>query len=397
MLGIVPLILTATVLSSACFASDPPELPRLPINISSHSAKFFESLLAGRVWVFNSHGAPAAIHFTQEHQATGCWKDSSSPSFVRPFRYMDWQIGTPNNRTSLQLTEHGPGGSNPTHAMVIIYDPRTGRLHAEQFSADTETWHVNRDGWVQDHWPAVLSGKCSPLSLPADLPINQHQDSLDWNHFKRASSPLRNHPGSRYSYIGATGLGASAGQPTMTPQQVKDYERLMHGVIGVTHYDRRFVFVAFQASRPSQLWLVDDHDDIVEIGTVTPVPGRDLNVVRWRGSFSDYAYRARFPIPVRPTPRRHPAFRMMSELVASKRPVTIGHPGASPSAFVFRPAGKLHSASGAGAWWISEGEVKLKINDEVAGYPWREFASAAGWKPPHPPAPPPFSLEIVGE
>ena len=397
MLRIVSLILTATLLSSACFASDTPGLPRLPINISSHSANFFESLLAGRVWVFNWHGAPAAIHFTREHQSTGCWTGRSSTSFVRPFRYMDWQIGTPNNRTSLQLTGHGPGGYNPIYAMVIIYDPRTGRFHAEQYSGNTKKWHINWDGWIQDQWPAVLRRTCSPLSLPPDLPINQYQNSLDWNHLKRASSPIRNHPGSQYSYIGATGLGASSGQATMTPQQVNDYERLMHGVIGITHYDRRFVFVAFPTSSRSQIWLLDDHDDIVEVGTVTPVPGRDINVIRWRGSFPDYSYRVRFPIPVRPTPRRHPAFQMMIELVASKRPVTIEHPGSSTSAFVFRPAGKLHSASGAGAWWISEGEVKLKINDNVAGYPWREFADAAGWKPPHPPAPPPSNLEIVGD
>ena len=391
MLRIVSLILTATVLSSACYASDTPGLPRLPINISSHSANFFESLLAGRVWVFNWHGAPAAIHFTREHQATGCWTGRSSTSFMRPFRYMDWQIGTPQNRTSLQLTGHGPDGYNPTYSVVIIYDPRTGRFHAEQYSRNTKKWHVNWDGWIQGQWPAALRRKCSSLSLPADLPVNRHQNSLDWNHLKRVASPIQNHPGSQYSYIGATGLGASSGQPTMTPQQVNNYERDMHGVVGITHYDERFVFV--QTSNGNQVWLLDDHDDIIEVGTVTPVPGRDINVIRWRGSFPDYSYRVRFPIPVRPTPRHHPVFQMMIELVASERPVTLGHPGSSTAVFIFRPTGKLHSTNGTAAWWISEGEIKLKINDKVAGYPWREFADAAGWKPPRPPAPRPLTRE----
>ena len=71
MLRYVSLIFTATVLSSACFASDTPGLPRLPINISSHSGNFFESLLGGRVWMFNWQGAPAAIHFTRQHRAFG--------------------------------------------------------------------------------------------------------------------------------------------------------------------------------------------------------------------------------------------------------------------------------------------------------------------------------------
>ena len=392
MLRIVSLILTATVFSSACFANDTPGLPRLSINISSHSANFFESLLGGRVWVFNRHGAPAAIHFTREHQAIGCWKSRSGTSFIRPFRYMDWQIGTPRNRTSLQLTGHGPGGDNPAYAMVIIYNPRTGRLHAEQYSRNTEKWRVGRDGWVQDRWPSVLRRMCPPLSLPPSLPIDRHQDSLDWDHLKRAASPIRHHPGSRYSYIGATGLGASSGQPTMSPGQVENYERLLHGVIGKTHFDRRFVFVKTPGG--SQVWLLDDRDEITEVGAVTPVPGRDINVIRWRGSFPDYSYRTRFPIPVRPTPRRHPAFQMMLELVASKRPVTLGHPGFRTIAFVFRPAGKLHSESGTGSWWISDGEIKMRFNDTVARWPWRVFAEMAGWKPPHLPAPPPSSRKI---
>ena len=384
MLRYISLILAAAMFSSGCFAIDTPGLPRLPINISSHSGDFFESLLGGRVWVFDWQGAPAAIHFTRERRAIECRTGGSGASSPRPFRLMDWRIGAPENRTSLQLAEHGPSGASTTYALVIIYNPRSGRLHAEQFSRDTGKWDVNRDGWIQDRWPAALRGACSPLSLPPDLAIDERQSSLDWNELKRTASPVRNHPGSEYSYIGATGLGASSGQPTMTPQQVENYERLMHGVIGATHFDRGLVFV--QTPGGSQVWILDDRDDIVEIGAVTPVPGRDINVIRWRGSLPDYSYRSRFPIPVRPTPRRHPAFQMMAEQVASKRPITLGRFGASPTAFVFRPAGELQSASGAGTWWISEGEIKMKIDGKVVGYPWREFADAVGWRPPRRPA-----------
>ena len=389
MLRFVSLILTATVLSSACFAQDTPRLPRLPLNVSSHSASFLESLLAERVWVFNWHGAPSAIHFTRGHRAVGCWTARSGNSFVRTaphFRYMEWQIGAPDNPTSLQFIADIPGGENPTYTMVVIYDPRTGRFHAEQFSRSTEKWHVNRDGWIQDRLPAALRPLCPPLSLSPDLPIDQRQNSLDWIDLKRTASPIRDFPGSEYSYIGATGLGASSGQPTMTPQQVENYERLMNGVIGVTDegsFVDKFVFV--RTPDGNQVWLLDDHDHIVEVGTVTPVPSRDINVIRWRGSFPDYSYRTRFPIPVRPTPRRHPAFEMMADLVASERPVTVEHPGSGASAFVFFPAGKFHSSSATGAWWISNGEIMMKANEKVAGYPWREFADAVGWKPPSPP------------
>ena len=77
----------------------------------------------------------------------------------------------------------------------------------------------------------------------------------------------------------------------------------------------------------------------------------------------------------------------MIDLVASKRPVTLGRSGSSSAAFVFDAAGKLHSESGTGTWWISEGQIKMKINDKDAGYPWRVFAEVAGWKPRHPPNP----------
>ena len=79
------------------------------------------------------------------------------------------------------------------------------------------------------------------------FPSTAQQNSLDWNDLERAASPVRDFPGSEYSYLGATGLGASSGQPTMTQQQVEEYERLMNGVIGASPhedgwFDDPFVF-----------------------------------------------------------------------------------------------------------------------------------------------------------
>ena len=387
MLRYVSLFLAATVVSSACFASDTPGLPRLPINISSHSAKFFENLLGGRVWVFNRQGAPAAIHFTREHRAIGCRAGRSKNASPQPFRRMDWRIGAPNKPTRLLLAEQGANAGKPATALVIIYDPRSGRLHTERYSQDTGKWRIDRDGWIQNRWPEALRGACSPPSLPPELSIDPNQTSLDWKDLKRIASPILDHPGSGYSYIGATGLGASAGRPTMTPQQVEEYERLLHGVIGVSHFDERFVFVRTPGG--SEIWLLNDRDDVLKVGVVSPVSGRDINVIRWRrGSLPDISYRVRFPIPVRPTPRRHPAFRMMEELVASKRPVSPGRSGSGLADLVFRPDGRLESDAGAGRWWISKGEIRIKIGGKATGWPWRAFAGAIGWKPPRPQARP---------
>ena len=69
-------------------------------------------------------------------------------------------------------TGHGPGGDNPTYAMVIIYNPRTGRLHAEQYSRNTEKCRVDRDGWIQDRWPARAPPHVPP-SFPPPKPAHR--------------------------------------------------------------------------------------------------------------------------------------------------------------------------------------------------------------------------------
>ena len=105
---------------------------------------------------------------------------------------------------------------------------------------------------------------------------------LDWSEFVRTAKPIRNQPGSQHGYIGATGLAASGGKPTMTPEQVPAVQRRMHGVIGVTPRGRRVVGV--QIPDRNEIWLIDGHDDLIDVGIVTPVPGRDINVIRWKVS-----------------------------------------------------------------------------------------------------------------
>ena len=132
------------------------------------------------------------------------------------------------------------------------------------------------------------------------------------------------------------------------------------------------------------LGLLSNHDDIVVVGAVTPVPGRDVNVIRWRGgSLPDYSYRTRFPIPVRPTSRRHPAFEMMAELGASEHPIELPHADSDASAFVFLPDGKRRSTSGAGTWWISNGEIRMNVNNRVASVliPFHDANSCTFWRP----------------
>ena len=385
----VPITVAA---APACLATETPRLPKSLINLSSHSAEFLEDLLTGRVWVYQRHGAPAVAYFG----ADGAFQNCSLRRDKTGYRFSgggwEWQIGSPRNKTSLQVTV-SPSGRK--YRMVVIYTPETGRFHAEQYFKRSRGWRIVHDGWVQDALPAVMETYCHNLRAIPGLEIDPSQTELDWSAFARTAKPVRNHPGHELGYIGATGIAASDGKPTMTPEQVIAVERRMQGVIGITPRERRVVGVRTPDRR--EIWLIDAHDDLKDVGIVNPVPGRDISVVRWKGSTSDYSFRTRYPIPIRPTPRRHPAFRMTDELAASARPVTLDHPAASRAAFVFSPGGMVASGSTTGTWWISTGEIRLRIAGKTEGYPWRDFAKAAGWTPPHPPAPPPPDVEIGGD
>ena len=139
-----------------------------------------------------------------------------------------------------------------------------------------------------------------------------------------------------------------------------------------------------------ETWLIDDHDDLVDASVIHPVPNRDVVVIRWQGSTPDYSLRTQYPMPIRPTPRRHPAFQMMTEITASTQAVTLDHDAAGTASSVFTDEGNMRSASHTGTWWISEGDVKIDVNGKIEAYPWRDFAKAADWTPPHEPVPPPF-------
>ena len=272
--------------------------------------------------------------------------------------------------------------------MVIIYTPNTGRFHAEQYFRYRRSWQIVHDGWIQGTLPAVIEQHCPTLEVPSSVVVDASQTQLKWSSFVRPKNLVRNHPGSQYAYIGATGLAASKGKPTMTARQAAEIGRRMHGVIGLTSRGRKIVGVL--TPHRKETWLIDDHDDLVDVGIVQPVPNRDLVVIRWQGSTPDYSLRTRYPVPVRPTARRHPAFQMMTEIAVSARSVRLDHAAFGTASFVFTDDGAVRSASLAGIWWISEGDIKIDIDGKIEAYAWRGFAKAVDWTPPREPAHPPF-------
>ena len=385
MLRFVSVILVAAALSCAAMTTETPRLRNLPLNHPSHSAEFFDDLLTGRVWVYERFGAPAVMYFGPEGQFQNCSIRADGKGYRASGPHWEWRIGDRHTASNLQISTY-PGGRKVS--MVIIYTPNSGRFHAEQYFKYSGSWQIIHDGWIQDSLPAVIRLHCPTLQVPSSVAVNASQTQLEWSHLVRPKDLIRNHPGSQYAYIGATGLGASNGRPTMTVQQAAEVERRMHGVIALTARGRRIVGLLTPHRR--EIWLIDDHDDLVDVGIVHSVPNRDLVVIRWQGSTPDYSFRTRYPMPIRPTPRRHPAFQMMAKIVASARAVTLDHAAAGTTAFLFTDEGDVRSASLVGTWWISEGDIKIDINGEIEAYAWRGFAKSVDWTPPREPALPPF-------
>ena len=392
MLRFVSPILIAVALSSTALAADTPRLRNLPLNHPSHSAEFFEDLLTDRLWVYERFGAPAAMYFGPNGAFQNCSLSADRSGYRSSGPQWEWRIGDRHTKSNLLIALYP---SSRKISMVIIYTPDTGRFHAEQYFKYSKSWQIVHDGWIQETLPAVIADRCEELDLPSTFQVEESQTQDRWSEFARPRITVRNHSGSEYAYIGATGLGASRGKPTLTSEQAADVERRMNGVIGLTPRGRRIVGVLTPHRR--ETWLIDDHDDLIDVGIVNPVRNRDIVVIRWQGGTPDYSLRTRYPIPIRPTPRLHPAFKMMREIATASQTVALDHPSASTGPLLFSDDGKVRSGSLAGVWWISEGDIKIRIAGKTAAYAWRDFAKAAGWKPPHESAPSPFEEHYGGD
>ena len=392
MLRLFSLLLIAAALSSTALATDTPGLRHLPLNHPSHSAEFFEDLLTNRVWVYERFGGPAVMYFGPNGQFRNCSRRADGSGYRTSGPQWEWRIGDRHTKSNLQIALYP---SSRKISMVIIYTPDTGRFHAEQYFRYSKSWQIVHDGWIQETLPAVIRDRCQELDLPSTLQVEESQTQDRWSEFARPRIIVRNHPGSEYAYIGATGLGASRGQPTMSPEQAAAVEHRMQGVIGLTPRGRRIVGV--RTPHRNETWLVDEHDDLIDVGIVNPVPHRDIVVIRWKGSTPDYSLRTRYPIAIRATPRLHPAFQMMREITAASQTVALDLLAARTAPLLFSDDGKVRSGLLAGAWWISEGDIKIRIAGKTDAYPWRDFAMAAGWKSPQEPAPSAFEEHYGGD
>ena len=348
-----------------------------PYNLSSHLPEFFTQLLGGRVWVFRRRGALAAVYLSKNGDVLGCWLRADNSGYVRSREGMKWGIGTPNSRLNFEVSWPTSEGQR-YYRMVVIYDGESGRFHGERFNVRAKKWRVARDGWIQESWPRSLKDRCSGLLLPWDLKIEEDQRSLDWAETKSRSQPVKRFPGWKRSFPGATGLGASGGKPTLTLQEVVAIKAAAHGKISIGMSGDRRVAVAWPDY--TEVWAVDGNDNIVDLATSRRIRDGSIMVGRWERSARINSYHIGYPFPLIVTDRFHPGFRMMQELGAESRRVSVPWGEGLERTFAFMPGGKVVGGGEVGKWWISRGQLFVEAGGEKKSFPWRAFAKLAGWR-----------------
>ena len=370
---------------AACFAVFLTALPHpgsaappRPHNLSSHPPEFFRDLLAGRVFVYEHHDKPAAFHYAKDGAVFACWYNPARNRFLRAYPNTSWQIGTPRGRSNLEERWTTPSGMQRHLRRIIIYTPKTGRFHVEAYVKKRDAWVVSRNGWIQNAWPKILLEQCPKLVLPYRLPIDEYQDSLDFKRVKNNASPIRNHPGSELGYPGATGLAATNGKPTMTPDEVRAAIQRYHGYISEHNRGNRVVYV--KRLDHGEVWVLDAANGIRDVGIIRLQENNSVLATAWQNTGRTTRRLAGYPMPAIPTSTKHPVFKMMDDLISSKTPVAIASGSGRPITHIFHPDGTLGTETSTGNWEITRGEVHFTVNGVSRAYPWRKFAELSGWK-----------------
>ena len=374
--GIMTLVVVSWGAVGTVGAAEEPFTRVRPYNLSSHLPEFFNDLLLKRVWVFKRRGAVAALYFGAKGELWGCWLSRDRTRYVASRPGLRWKIGTPNGRSNLEIS-WGTAEGLKYYRMVVLYDGLTGRFHGERFRTRDRRWWVARDGWLQNEWPRVLSTKCGGLLLPWDVSLDDRQGSPDFEKVKAVASPVKKHPGWERSFPGAVGLGAEGGKPSLSLEQMNKARLKAHGKISIGMSGERRVVVAWPTY--TEVWWVDNRDNIVDLAITRRVGDGSVVVVRWEKTGKVNSYHIGYAFPMVVTEKKHSAFRMMEAVAGAAAPVELGGKGLAKGSYSFSADGEVRGPAGVGKWWLSRGSVFLKLGEEEIDFPWKTFARLSGW------------------
>ena len=357
-------------------------------NYSSHDAAFFSELLSDRVWLFERPNSAQAgdrglvwgIHHASDGTARACihldgawqaridrWRVVPSSRFRTLYNYQD------------AGTEPDPG-----HVMghvPIFFDPGMGRLHSE--SVGPAGWFVLSLGWVQESWPQALKEACPGLDLPAGLPVNGKQTSvlMEAAVAQDPGAALRDVPGSHLRAPGSTGLGVSAGAPTVTAAELARFIADNDGYVLEGPAGDRLV-LALGADR-DELWRLAANGNVADTAVLLPTTDGTGIAAQWERLPRRLEYRLGDPFPLQPTGERHGAMRFTDRLVAAGRPVALPLGDRGDIALRFHKGGTVtaedvHVGEIAGSWRWSRGRLHVSIDgmEETLAWPWHDLARA---------------------
>ena len=360
-------------------------------NYGSHAPAFFESLLAGRVWVLERphsaraedrgtawahYHAPdgtllACAHLGGAYAAsTARWRVVPSRAFRALYNYLE------------PGAEPDPGrrrGHTP-----LFYDAETGGLHNEALSGvlgPGSGWVIASRGWVQESWPRAMKEACPELALPAGLPVNERQTSTAFGTMmvQDAEAPVRDAPGSHLRGPGATGIAAARGRPRLPAADLARFLEENDGFVLTDTAGARHVPVL--GGEGDELWLLGEDGDVADTGLLVPSSDGTEIAVHYARLPIRPRYRIGDALPFLPTGERFAAMRITDRLAAEGTPVPIPFPGRSETV-VRLGADETLTADGDGAvrgsWRWSRGELAVTLDGRESRYPWRLLAGRTG-------------------
>ena len=385
------IVAAAAGVAAVCAAADAAWGQAAPSgpNYSSHDARFFEDLLAGRVWVLerpNSSRAedrgPVWAHY---HAPDGRLYACAHLGGAYAGAEAHWRVVT--SRTFRALYNYFEPGTEPDPGKrqghtPLFYDPDTGALHNERVSGGR--WTIASRGWVQERWPRAMKEACPQLALPPGLKVNGKQTATGFEAVlaQDPGASLRNAPGSHLRGPGATGIAAADGRPPLPAAELAEFLSENDGFVLADTAGARHVLVL--GPDGDELWLLGADGAVADTGVMVPAASGAEIAVHYDRLPLRPRYRIGDALPFLPTGKRFAAMRITDRLVRSGTPAVLPVPGRGAVPMRFLADGTVKAGDGPdearGRWRWSRGALVVTLDGvtEPGRYPWRVLADQSG-------------------
>ena len=223
--------------------------------------------------------------------------------------------------------------------------------------------------------------------------VNEKQTSRNLEELRRQDpeAALRNFPGSQHTGPGRTGLAASGGKPTTTPEEIEAFMWGQEGNVLLSSLGNGYVFTEGWAAN-TEIWKVGQDGDIESFGRIslkTDASGQEWVLSHVPGVGTLY-YPVGYPVPLMSTGHRYPAWQLTDELIGRAEPVPLPWMGERYEGYRFLFHDKTLTIVGAGheyftgRWRWTKGRLQVTVDGEeqhARSIDWRDLARDLGVTP----------------